>query len=257
MPNAVTAPLIFQKKAKGEKVVCVTAYDSCFALLADEAGVDIILVGDSVGNVMLGYSSTVPVTMTDMLHHVRAVAGATHNALVVGDLPFGSYQEGVEQAVRNSVFLMQAGAGAVKLEGAYTDQVEAIVRAGIPVMGHIGMTPQSVHKFGGHKIQGKGDEADRVVAEALALDKAGCFAIVLELIPSDLAMRISEAVLCPTIGIGAGPDCDGQVQVMHDMLGLSPRHFRHAKRYVETGTLVREAFSKYSDDVRSKTFSTG
>lgn len=241
-------------KARGEKVVCVTAYDTPTAQMADAAGVDVVLVGDSVGNVVLGYESTVPVTMAEMLHHTRAVVRGVGHALVVADMPFGSYQASTESAVNAAVECMKAGAQAVKLEGAYPEAVRAMVRAGIPVMGHVGMTPQSVHAFGGFRVQGKGEEGKVVIDAAKALDEAGVFAMVLELIPSELARTISATVACPTIGIGAGVGCDGQIQVFHDVMGLSTFRLRHAKRYVEGYSLMVDGLKQYADEVRSSAF---
>ncbi len=237
-------------KAQGKKVVCVTAYDATTAAIADQAGVDLILVGDSVGNVSLGYKNTLPVTLEQMLHHTAAASRAGVQALLVADLPFGSYQSGVSDAVKASVLLMKAGAEAVKLEGPYTDEIAAIVKAGIPVMGHVGMTPQSYYSFGGHKIQGKGDEGDKVLADALAVEASGAFSVVLELIPEDLAEKISKKLSIPTIGIGAGWQCDGQVQVFHDVVGLTELRLKHARRHAEGWTTFRDAIQTYAREVR-------
>ncbi|HMS54822.1 MAG TPA: 3-methyl-2-oxobutanoate hydroxymethyltransferase [Fimbriimonadaceae bacterium] len=255
MPGKVTAPVLRSMKAKGEKIAVITAYDYSSALLADAAGVDAILVGDSLGNVVLGYDTTVPVSLEDMERHVAAVSRGTSRAHVIGDLPFGSYQESVSQAVASSVRLMKAGAQSVKLEGAYTEAVEAIVRAGIPVCGHVGFTPQSVHAFGGFRVQGR-ENGDAVLDAALALEQAGVYAIVLELIPAALAESITARLSIPTIGIGAGPVCDGQVQVFHDLLGLTSGHFKHAKRYVEAGSILQEAIERYSEEVKNGSFPT-
>lgn len=240
-------------KARGEKVVCVTAYDAPMAKLADEAGVDLILVGDSVGDVVLGYSSTVPVTLDEMLHHTRAVRRGCSRALLVADLPFGSYQASPEQAMNSAVALMKAGAEAVKLEGT-SDAVRLLVDAGIPVMGHVGLTPQSVNRFGGHKVQGRGQDAELVLEAANKLDEQGAFSIVLELIPASLAERITAAVRIPTVGIGAGLGCDGQIQVLHDVLGLSERTFKHAKPYMSGRELVLKGLQDYASEVRSGAF---
>lgn len=238
-------------------VVCVTAYDALEATIADEAGVDLILVGDSVGNVKLGLKSTVHVTMAMMCHHVAAAARANPRALLVGDLPIGSYQTGIGDAVSNALALVQAGADAVKLEGVYPLEIEAMVKAGIPVMGHLGMTPQRVLAFGGHKVQMKAEgDADRLLSLARLLADAGCFSVVLELVPEAVAQVVTEGLNVPTIGIGAGRYCDGQIQVIADVLGLSSRKFRHAKPYVEGRELFREAIRKYSDEVRTKGFPT-
>jgi 3-methyl-2-oxobutanoate hydroxymethyltransferase len=241
-------------KASGIKVVCVTAYDFPSALIADASGVDVILVGDSVGNVVLGYETTLPVTLDQMVHHVTAVARAAKRALVIADLPFGSYQSSPAQAVDSAVALIKAGASAVKPEGAKLEAVQAILAAGIPVMGHVGLTPQSVHQFGGFKLQGKGTEGLAVVEAAKALDELGVFAMVLELIPIDLAKQISESISCPTIGIGAGPHCDGQVQVFHDILGLGTQYFRHTKRFVNGYDLFLNGIREYAEEVRSGCF---
>ncbi len=241
-------------KAAGKPIVCVTAYDAVTGGLADQAGVDVILVGDSVGNVVLGYETTVPVTMADMMHHLAAVRRSVKNALLVADMPFGSYQASVEQAVSSAVAFMQAGAEAVKLEGPYGEAIAAIARAGIPIMGHVGMTPQSVHAYGGFKIQGKGDSAEAVLGAARVVEEAGAFSIVLELIPADLAKLISKAIAIPTIGIGAGAGCDGQIQVFHDLVGLSPYRFKHAKRYVDGWELFSEGLATYAKEVREGTF---
>jgi 3-methyl-2-oxobutanoate hydroxymethyltransferase len=254
MADTVTAPSIRAMKKRGEKIVCVTAYDAYFARLADDSGVDLILVGDSLGNVVLGYSTTVPVTLEDMVHHTRAASRGVSRALLVADLPFGSYQASTEQAVLSSVALMKAGASAVKLEGVYVEAIGAIVKAGIPVMGHIGMTPQSVHKFGGFKVQGKGDTASALVNSARAIEDAGVFSMVLELVSSAAADQVSSAVSVPTIGIGAGAGCDGQIQVMHDILGLSDETFRHAKRFVGGQELLLNGFRSYAEAVRSGSF---
>lgn len=244
----VTAPSIAGMKGAG--IVCVTAYDFPTARLADEAGVDLILVGDSLGSVLFGYSTTIPVSLEMIEHHTIAAARGAHRALVVADLPFGSYQASVEDAVRASVLLMKAGAGAVKLEGTYTEHITAIARAGIPVMGHVGMTPQSYHSFGGHRVQ----REDAVLDDAVAVQNAGCFSVVLELVPAELAGRITKKLAIPTIGIGAGVHCDGQIQVFHDLLGFSDAKFKHAKRYAEVGDVIRTAISSYAEEVRTKVF---
>jgi 3-methyl-2-oxobutanoate hydroxymethyltransferase len=254
MSDKVTAPIVRGMKDKGAKIVVVTAYDAPFGEMADEAGVDVVLVGDSLGNVVLGYPSTLPVSLDDMVHHTAATARGVKRALIVADMPFGSYQSSPAQAVDSAIRLVKAGAEAVKLEGAYTAEVKAILKAGIPVMGHVGMTPQSVNKFGGHRVQGKGDGAQEVLDSAAALDEAGVFSMVLELVPSALAQEVTRKVSCPTIGIGAGPYCDGQVQVLHDMLGLSVQKFRHAKRYAEGREAFVEALRSYASEVRDGGF---
>jgi 3-methyl-2-oxobutanoate hydroxymethyltransferase len=254
MPDKVTVPHIRSMRSKGEKIVCVTAYDATFGSIADESGVDVILVGDSLGNVMLGYQSTVPVTLDQMVHHVSATRAGVKRALFVADMPFGSYGSSVAQAVDSAVALMKAGAEAVKLEGPYTDEICAIMKAGIPVMGHIGMTPQSVNTFGGHRVQGKGDSSERVVQEAQAVAEAGAFAMVLELVPADLAERITSKVACATIGIGAGAGCSGQIQVLHDVLGLTGQSFKHAQVFVEGRQLLRRGLEDYLESVREGRF---
>lgn len=257
MADKVTAPGLIRLKAKGQKIVSITAYDVLSASIADEAGADFILVGDSLGNVILGLETTVPVSLDHIEHHVRAARMGCRRALLVADLPFGSYNSSVSQAVDSAVRLMKAGAGAVKLEGPYTEEVRAMVKAGIPVMGHLGMTPQSVHAFGGFRVQGRDDaNANRIKQEALDLEAAGVFGVVLELVPGGLANEISRSLAVPTIGIGAGPDCDGQVQVFHDMLGLNDGVFKHAKRFVEGRRLLLEGASAYADEVREGKFPT-
>lgn len=251
----MTAPRLRGMKAKGEKIVFVTAYDFTSGSIADAAGVDAILVGDSVGNVLLGYNSTLPVTLADMVYHVSACSRGVNHALLVGDLPFGSYQSGISSAVDSSVALMRAGAEAVKLEGDYHEEIRAIVKAGIPVMGHLGFTPQSVNAFGGHKVQGREGSA-AYVDSALRLQDAGAFSIVLELMPSAVAVEVTAALDIPTIGIGAGVGCDGQVQVFHDVLGLGERTFRHATAFVDGRRLFVDGLSTFAAKVRSGTFPT-
>lgn len=255
MGDKVTAPKVRAMKGR-QPIVCVTAYDASSGAIAEEAGVDVVLVGDSVGNVVLGYETTVPVTLSEMLHHVRAVARVCRRPLLVADMPFGSYQESVSQAVASAVALMKDGAEAVKLEGDYPEVVQAFTKAGIPVMGHVGMTPQSVHRFGGFRVQGRGSEGPVVVSQAQRLDEAGAFGIVLELIPTALAAEVTTAVSCPTIGIGAGPHCDGQIQVFHDLVGLSAETFRHARRYGEARSDMVASLSRYAKDVREAAFPT-
>lgn len=248
------------KGLKGKsKVTCLTAYDYISARLLDEAGIQIALVGDSLGMTMLGYDSTLPVTMAEMLHHTAAVSRAVKKALVVGDMPFLSYQGAVDQAVDNAGrFLKEAGADAIKLEGGAlrVPLVQRLVDNGIPVMGHIGLTPQSVHAFGGYKVQGREPTAaQKLLADAEALDAAGVFALVLEGVPAELAGEITEAVAVPTIGIGAGPRCDGQVLVMHDLLGLVEDFKpRFVKRYAELGPEIRKAFETYKKEVEEGIF---
>ena len=255
----ITAPAIVDMKRRGEVIAVVTAYDFPTARLADEAGIEILLVGDSLGTVVLGYESTLPVTMADMLHHTRAVTRAKPSALVVGDLPFMSYQASVEQAVMNAGrFVQEAGADAVKLEGGErnADAVRRIVEAGVPVMGHLGLTPQSVLAFGGYKVQARGEaDQERLLREAKALETAGCFAIVLEGIPAKLGTLVSRELAIPTIGIGAGLGCDGQVLVSHDLLGLyHGRTAKFVRRYAELGDATRDAFVRYAADVKARRF---
>ena len=251
----VTVRTIRDMKAERVKIVSVTAYDYPTARLADEAGVDLILVGDSLGMVVLGYESTIPVTMPEMAHHLKAVVRAQPKALVVADLPFLSFQTSPEDAVRNSGRLMKRGAEAVKLEGGrrMLPQIQAILAADIPVLGHLGLTPQSVHQFGGYRVQGRGQSAaDALLDDAIALERAGCFAIVLEGVPLELGQAITGAVGIPTIGIGAGIDCDGQVLVLHDLIGLSfGKPARFVRRYAETGDTIRSAVAAFREDVRA------
>jgi 3-methyl-2-oxobutanoate hydroxymethyltransferase len=253
MSDKVTAPRIRAMKQRGERIVSVTAYDAPMGKLADEAGVDFILVGDSVGDVVLGYPTTIPVTLEEMLHHTRATRRGVSRALLVADMPFGSYQPSVERAMESAVLLMKAGAEAVKVEGA-TESISHMVKAGIPVMGHVGLTPQSVYRFGGHKVQGKGEDADLVLAAAQEVQEQGAFAVVLELVPAALAARITKCLDIPTIGIGAGINCDGQIQVLHDVLGLSEKVFKHAKPFVDGRSLVQKGLSEYVAEVRSGKF---
>ena len=256
-----TAATFAAAKAKGEKLSMLTAYDYSTAKLEDESGINGILVGDSLGNVVLGYEDTVSVTMEDMIHHGAAVARGAKNALVVVDMPFMSYEVTVEEAVRNAGRLMKEGrAGAVKLEGGVrvAEQIRAIVKAGIPVMGHIGLTPQSINVFGGFKVQGKSEEAARaLLADAKAVEEAGVFAVVIEAVPAALAQMITDAVSIPTIGIGAGAGCDGQILVYQDMLGMfSDFTPKFVKRYANVGEVMREAFANYATEVASGAFPT-
>ena len=248
-------------KREGRRFAMLTAYDHALARLVEQAGVPVVLVGDSLGTVMLGYDSTVPVTMEDMLHHTRAVARATERCIVVADMPFMSYQAGADEAMVNAGSLLRAGATAVKLEGgsAIAPLVRRMVGAGIPVMGHLGLTPQSVNQFGGHKVQGRTPAAAaRIIGDARALEEAGAFAVVLETVPAPLARMVAERIAVPVIGIGAGPDCDAQVQVLHDLLGLydDRRQFRHARRYAVLGEAVRGAVRAYVDEVETGAFPT-
>jgi len=251
----ITARTIREMKGRGQRIVSVTAYDYPSARLADEAGVDLILVGDSLGMVVLGYESTIPVTMAEMMHHVRAVVRAKPRALVVADLPFASFQAGPEDAVRNSARFLKRGAEAVKLEGGrrVLPQVEAIIAADIPVLGHLGLTPQSVHAFGGYRVQARGkDAAEALLEDALALEGAGVFAVVLEGIPRELGAQVTGALSIPTIGIGAGAACDGQVLVLHDLIGLSfGKPAKFVRRYAEVGDTIRSALVSFGADVRA------
>jgi 3-methyl-2-oxobutanoate hydroxymethyltransferase len=253
-------PELAAKKQRGEKIVMVTAYDAPGARFAEDAGVDVILVGDTAAMVVLGYEgTTVPVTMDEMLFLTRTVARAARRPIVIGDMPFGSFQVSDEKAVENAVrFVKEAGADAVKLEGAgpSVSRVRAIVEAGIPVMGHVGLTPQSATMLGGFKTQGKTAEAARrLVGGALELEAAGAFAVVLEAVPSPVAAEVTRRLSVPTIGIGAGRDCDGQVLVYHDLLGLTEGHLpRFVKRYANLSREIRDALEHYADDVRAGTF---
>lgn len=255
----ITVPALLEMKRRGEKIVMLTAYDYQTARIEDGAGVEVILVGDSLGMVVLGYENTLPVTVEEVVHHLKAVSRAKPRAMLVGDLPFMSYQASVEDAVRNAGRLVKEGcAEAVKLEGGRRMEtvIRAILDADIPVMGHIGLTPQSVHRFGGYRVQGKdARSADRLVDEAKFLEDAGCFSMVLEGIPSELAARITEAVTIPTIGIGAGPSCDGQVLVVNDMLGMADDFRpRFVKRYGDIGNLMTRAFAEYIAEVKAGKF---
>ena len=254
----LTVPDLARAKAAGTKLVMVTAYDATFATLVDEGGADIILVGDSVGTVVQGVANTIPVELDEMAYHVRMVARAKPKALIVGDLPFGSYQVSPQQALESSIRLMKQGAECVKLEGGLTvaDQIAAITRVDVPVMGHIGLTPQSYYRMGGHKVQGRnnGYEAggrERLLDDAHAVEQAGACAVVLEGIPLELAAEITEKLSIPTIGIGAGMHCDGQVLVLHDLLGLSERTFTFAKRYADLRTAAIDAIGAYAAEVRT------
>jgi 3-methyl-2-oxobutanoate hydroxymethyltransferase len=254
----VTTSTFRARKAASQRIVMVTAYDVSAARLVDAAAVDAILVGDSLGMTVLGHPSTLQVTMDDMLRATAAVVRGTRHALVIGDMPFMSYQASVEDAMRNAGALLATGAGAVKLEGgaAVAETTRRLVEAGIPVMGHLGLTPQSVNQLGGYRVQGKDAAAAvRLLDDCHALEDAGAFAIVLECIPAELAALASAELAIPTIGIGAGAGCDGEVQVFHDMLGLGGEFTpRHAKRYAELGAAVTAAVIAYADDVRRGAF---
>ena len=250
-----------EMKQQGEKFSMLTAYDYSTAKLVDEAGVPLILVGDSLGMVMLGYDSTIPVTIEEMLHHSRAVSRGAINALVVGDMPFMTYHTSVEDALRNAGrFLQEGWCQAVKLEGgeAVAEKVKRIVAAGIPVMGHLGYTPQSTHQLGGPKAIGKSVEAaEQLIRDARALEEAGAFSIVLELVPAPLAKLVTEKVNIPTIGIGAGKDCDGQVQVIHDLLGMIADFVpKHARQYARLHETIKYAIAEYISEVKEGAFPT-
>lgn len=257
MKNTVST--ILEQKKNGEKITMLTAYDYSTAKLIDEAGINSILIGDSLGMVMLGYEDTLSVTMEDMIHHTKAVTRGAKNALVIADMPFMSYQTSVYDAVVNAGRLIkEGGAQAVKLEGGATvcEQIRAITNASIPVMGHIGMTPQSVNAFGGFKVQGKSEEAARkIIEDAKAIEEAGAFGIVIECVPAKLSKLISEVVSIPTIGIGAGAGCDGQVLVYQDMLGMfSDFTPKFVKKFADVGTIMNTAFKAYIDEVKSGSF---
>lgn len=259
MENKITTTTLAEMKARGEKICMLTAYDYPSARLLDEAGVEIILVGDSVGNVLLGYSSTLPVTMEEMLHHTRAVARGAKRALVVGDMPFLSYQPSDSEGVLNAGRFIKAGAEAVKVEGgaSVAGRVKAMLDAGIPVMGHLGLTPQWIHQFGGYRVRAKTAEAAKsLLREAKELERLGVFSLVLEGIPWQVAKLVTENLKIPTIGIGAGPYCDGQVLVLHDMLGLSDRVPKFVKRYANLGEEMRRAVSEFLREVKEGKFPT-
>lgn len=248
-----------EMKAKKEKIVMITAYDYSTARLVDDSGIPLILVGDSLGMVMLGYETTIPVTMEEMIHHTRAVSKGVKKALVVGDMPFMSYHSSISEAMKNAArFLQDGGCQALKLEGGevIAETIKRIVNCGIPVMGHLGLTPQAIYQLGGFKAQGKTREtAAQLLKDARALEEAGAFAIVLETVPAELARLISEKINIPTIGIGAGPYCDGQVQVIHDLLGLYSDFVpKHAKQYARLAPLINSALTSYLEEVRKGIF---
>ena len=258
-PKKITVPDVVAMKRDCKRITMMTAYDAAFAKLVDQAGIDVILVGDSLGMVVLGYPTTVPVTMDDMVRHAAAVSRGATRPLLVGDMPFGTYQAGPQDALRNAArFLKEAGMDAVKLEGGHevVETVRALVDSGIAVMGHVGLTPQRVAQFGGFKVQAKtARAARRLIEDCLALEDAGAFSIVLESVPAPVAALASERLGIPTIGIGAGVDCDGQVLVLHDVLGLFGEFKpKFAKRYADIGTAVVEALREYDRDVRAGTF---
>ena len=259
-PEKVTVPAVRQSKERGEKLVCLTAYDYPTARIVDEAGTDLVLVGDSLGNVVLGYDSTVPVTLEEMLHHTRAVRRGVERALLVADMPYGTYHTGPEDAVRAALRLVkEGGAEAVKLEGGRNrvETVRRLVAAEIPVMGHLGLTPQSLNKLGSYRLQAKtADAARALVEDALALEEAGAFAVVLEVVPHEIARHVTAQLGIPTIGIGAGAGCDAQILVLHDMLGLSFSRTRprFVREYAPLREHITDAISRYADDVRSGAF---
>lgn len=263
----VTVPDILSRKARSlaghfetkQKITCLTAYDYSTAVLLDQSGVDIILVGDSVGMVVLGYENTLPVTLDEMVHHTRAARRGTQRALLVADMPYGSFHVSLDESVRNAVRLVkEGGAEAVKVEGGERriELIARLVESEIPVMGHVGLTPQSIHALGGFHVQGKTADAVRQLErDARAVEAAGAFAVVLESVPRDIAARITEKLHIPTIGIGAGPDCDGQVLVFHDLVGLTPGHKpKFARQYVDLAAEVSRAVTSYCDDVRRGDF---
>ncbi len=258
-PGRVTIKVLEQMKNNGEKISMLTAYDYSFAKIIDQAGIDIILVGDSASNVMAGHETTLPITLDQMVYHASSVIRAVKRALVVVDLPFGTYQSDSQEALKSAIRIMkESGAHAVKLEGGYQakDSIERIIQAGIPVMGHLGLTPQSIYKFGTYEVRAKNKkEADTLLNDALMLEEVGCFSVLLEKIPNALSKKVSSKIKVPVIGIGAGSDVDGQVLVLQDMLGMnkdfSPRFLR---RYLDMNTLICEAVKKYSTDIKSGDF---
>ena len=257
----VTIHTLRKMKQAGERISMLTAYDASFARLLDQAQIDVLLVGDSLGMVVQGHDTTLPVTMDQMVYHCAAVARGAKRAHLVGDLPFGSYQATPDEAVKNAVRLVaEGGMEAVKLEGGaeYGEVIERIVRAGVPVMGHIGLTPQSVHKMGGYVVQGRGeDKAARLLADARALEEAGCYSLILEAIPGELGAEITRSLTIPTIGIGAGVECDGQVLVIYDLLGMNPDFSpKFVKKYANLAEVIGEAAGRYRDEVRARSFPT-
>jgi 3-methyl-2-oxobutanoate hydroxymethyltransferase len=254
----MTVPEFQKRKREGRKLIVVTAYDALFARIIEQAGIDVLLVGDSLGVVVQGNKDTLSVTMDDMLYHTKLVAGAAQRALVIGDMPFLSYQVSVEESVRNAGRFLQSGAAAVKLEGGapVVDRIAALTKFGIPVMGHLGMTPQSVHRYGGYKVQGKDrHSADALLEDAKALEAAGAFAVVLEAVPAELARRVTEALTIPTIGIGAGPHCDGQVLVLYDLLGLFDDFTpKFVKPYAHLKADALQALRRYKEEVEQGKF---
>ncbi len=261
MRKKITIPDVLNMKPEGHRISMLTSYDYPFTRIMDAAGVDVILVGDSVGVVVAGHDTTLPVTMDEMLYHVKAVRRADPKALVVADMPFMSCQAGVEEACRNcGRMIKEGGAEAVKIEGGMNMAhiIRAVSQIDIPVMGHIGLTPQSVHRMGGYKVQGRKEQAERIMEDAYAVQNSGAFAVVLEGIPAKLAAEITAELTIPTIGIGAGPGCDGQVLVIHDILGLCEKYSpKFVKRYTDLGPIISEAVQRYVAEVKSGEFPTG
>lgn len=257
MSSKVTTLTLREMKARHEPIAALTAYDYPTALILDAAGIELILVGDSAANVVYGHATTLSIGMPEMLCHTRAVRAGVKNALMVADMPFLSYQVSMEEAVANAGALLKVGAEAVKVEGGEPmfATIEHLVKLGIPVMGHLGLTPQSVHQFGGHKLQATGKAGhEKLLADAKGLEAAGCFAIVLEKVPEGIAREVSAALAIPTVGIGAGPGCDGQILVLYDILGVFEQKFRFVRRYAELGRTIREAVSAYRTDVKEHRF---
>ncbi|MDA3833005.1 MAG: 3-methyl-2-oxobutanoate hydroxymethyltransferase [Spirochaetales bacterium] len=255
MKTQVTLTTLYKMKEKGEKIVALTAYDYPFAKIVNDSGVHMILVGDSVGMVVQGKSSTLPVTMDEMIYHTRIVSKASGNAMIVGDMPFMSYQTSIKDAITNAGrFLKEAGAAAIKIEGgrAVSETIKAISRAGIPVQAHIGLTPQSVHQMGGYRVQ---RNEEQLMADALEIESAGAFSVVLEGIPSEISKKITKALAIPTIGIGAGPHCDGQILVLHDLLGLNDRHLpKFVKQYANLLDDAKTGIKQYIEEVQAGKF---
>ncbi len=257
LPAKMTFPLLRDKKRSGVPIVALTAYDYPSGRMADEAGVDLLLVGDTLGMTMLGYETTLPVTLDEMLHHTRAVRRGVRRALLIADMPFGTYQVDETEGVRNAARLVkEGGAQAVKMEGARPALANRLVEAEIPVVGHLGLLPQGIHRMGGYKVQGRTpDAAEELLASALAMEAAGASALVLEGVPREVAARVTGTLRIPVIGIGAGPDCDGQILVLHDLLTLTftpPAKF--VRRYADVGTVMRDAIGAYAGDVRGRRF---
>lgn len=252
----ITVPYIVSLKGK-EKIISLTAYDATFAEILDEAGIHIVLVGDSLGNVIMGYENTLPVTMDELLHHLRAVKNGVKRALIVADMPFGSYQISIEEGIKNAVKCLKEGADAVKIEGgtAFCPLIENLVKCGIPVMGHVGLTPQWIKEFGGYKVQGRNENGrKKIIQDAKDIVNAGVFSLVLEGIPSQVAGEITESVKVPTIGIGAGKNCDGQVLVLYDMLGLYERVPRFVKVYANLREIVKKSVMEFAREVKEGIF---